>query len=116
MECKTNKSEVRMGGGGSTKRVGLFTKEFANRTLSLFLKARTTSSSLQGIHKGSLTEVEQILVIVNLALTMPKLQRQPSPKSLKFPPKNTITTTTTIIILHHHPIPIVYNNNNNNNR
>jgi hypothetical protein len=37
MECKTNKSEVRMGGGGggSTKRVGLFTKEFANKTLSL---------------------------------------------------------------------------------
>jgi hypothetical protein len=24
-----------MGGGGSTKRVGLFTKEFANKTLSL---------------------------------------------------------------------------------
>jgi len=38
MECKTNKSEVRMGGGGgglSIKRVGLFTKEFANKTLSL---------------------------------------------------------------------------------
>jgi len=35
MECKTNKSEVRMGGGGSTKRVSLFTKEFANKTLSL---------------------------------------------------------------------------------
>jgi hypothetical protein len=67
----------------------------------------------KGIHKGSLTEVEQILVIVNLALTMPKLQRQPSPKSLKSPPKKTITTTT-IIILHHHPIPILYNNNNKN--
>jgi hypothetical protein len=39
------------------------------------------------IHKGSLTEVEQIHVIVNLALTVPKLQRQPSPKSLKFTQK-----------------------------
>jgi hypothetical protein len=66
---------------------------------------------LQGIHKGSVTEVEQILVIVNLALTMPKLQRQPSPKPLKSPLKKTITTTTTIIILHHHSIPILYNNN-----
>ncbi len=35
MEWKTNKSQVRMGGGGSTKWVGLFTKEFANKTLSL---------------------------------------------------------------------------------
>jgi hypothetical protein len=34
MECKTTKSEARMG-EGSTKRVGLFTKEFANKTLSL---------------------------------------------------------------------------------
>jgi hypothetical protein len=87
----------------------LFTKEFAKQNPLSFERGEPPLLPCKGSTKGSLTEVEQILVIVNLALTVPKLQRQPSPKSLKSTQKNTITTTTTIIIiiLHHHPIPIL---------